>query len=307
VQQPAIVSQEGASLSQSRSVRLFLADGVPQGVVVADVGNWSGKVLSAPRGRVLDLLKRSEASRTGVYILIGPNPDRPGGSLAYIGEADDIAARMRTHLRSEHKDFFDRLIIIVSSDGNLTKAHVRYIESQLIRLTREAGSIALTNDTLPDFQRLPEADIADMDYFVAQLRLVLPILGFDPFRGPRGHAGSIPIAVNDVVFTFSTAGASAIAREADDGFIVLAGSTARRGATETFPAGYRALRDQLVADGRLVHDPTAGLYRFTSDTVFASPSAAASIVAARSASGPLEWKIRGTGQTYRDWRAATLE
>ena len=36
--------------------------------------------------------------------------------LAYIGEADDIAARMRIHLRSESKDFFDRVVFLVSSD-----------------------------------------------------------------------------------------------------------------------------------------------------------------------------------------------
>lgn len=135
-----------------------------------------------------------------------------------------------------------------------------------------------------------------MDYFVSQLQ----IPGFDPFRRP---AQALPVsgAANDVVFAFSTAGASAIARETNDGFVVLSGSTARRGATETFPAGYRALRDQLLAEGRLVDESAAGLYRFISDAVFASPSAAASIVAGRSASGPLEWKVSGTGQTYRDW------
>lgn len=83
-----------------------------------------------------------------------------------------------------------------------------------------------------------------MDYFVSQLQ----IPGFDPFRRP---AQALPVsgAANDVVFAFSTAGASAIARETNDGFVVLSGSTARRGATETFPAGYRALRDQLLAEG----------------------------------------------------------
>jgi hypothetical protein len=133
-----------------------------------------------------------------------------------------------------------------------------------------------------------------------------PILGFDPFRPPLGQAASPTGGADDVVFTFSTAVASATARETDDGFVVLAGSTARRGATETFPAGYRALRDQLIAGGRMFEEPAAGLYRFTADVAFASPSAAASIVAGRSASGPLEWKVSGTGRTYRDWRAATL-
>lgn len=123
MQQPAIVKRDEEPFAiAGRSVRLFLADGTPQGVVVADVGNWSGKVLSAPRGRVLELLKRDEASRTGAYVLIGADPDRPGGTLAYIGEADDIAARMRIHLRSEQKDFFDRPIVIVSSDATLTQS-----------------------------------------------------------------------------------------------------------------------------------------------------------------------------------------
>jgi hypothetical protein len=61
----------------------------------------------------------------------------------------------------------------------------------------------------------------------------------------------------DTAFAFSTAGATATARESD-GFVVLAGSTARRQGTETFPAGYQALRDQLVQDGRLVDGPSPG-------------------------------------------------
>ena len=69
---------------------------------------------------------------------------------------------------------------------------------------------------------------------------------------------------------------------------------------------HRVLRDQLVQDGRLVEAEEADLYRFTTDVAFARPSAAASVVAARSASGPREWKLRRTGQMYRDWRAAKL-
>jgi hypothetical protein len=49
-----------------RSVRLYLADGIPTGLVVAEIGNWNGKVLAAPRGRLGELLKRGEASRTGI-------------------------------------------------------------------------------------------------------------------------------------------------------------------------------------------------------------------------------------------------
>jgi len=289
-----------------RSLRLFLVDGTPQGIIAAEIINWTGKALCAPRARLGDLLKRPEAARTGVYILIGPDPDRPGGERAYIGEADDIANRMRIHLKAEEKDFFDRLAFVVAKDENLTKSHARYLESRLIRATLEAGSVSLANGTQPDFRNLPEADRADMEFFLGQLRLVLPILGFDLFRQPAGRVASGGRSSDEALFTFSTAGASATAREVEEGFVVLAGSTARRAGTETFPLGYRALRDQLVHDGRLVETPDPDLYRFATDLAFSSPSAAASVVAARSASGPREWKLRGTGQTYRDWRAEKL-
>lgn len=299
-----MLEQASNSSGGGRSIRLFLADGTPHGLVVAEVGNWSGKVLAAPRTRLSALVRRPEASRTGIYILVGPDPERADGLLAYIGEADDVAARLRIHLRSEAKDFFDRLAIIVSSDEALTKGHVRYLESQLIRLVREAGTVSLTNDTHPDFQRLPEADRADMNYFVSQLTVLLPVLGFDLFRRPAMARDTG--RQSEATFVFSTAGASARATETEDGFVVLAGSTARRTPSSTFPAGYEALRDQLLGQGKLVADTSPDLYRFAEDVAFSSPSAAASIVAARSASGPLEWKLAGTGQTYRDWRGTQL-
>lgn len=298
-----------SSYPSSRLLRLFLVDGVPTGLVVADVGNWNGKVLAAPRGRLGELLKRGEASRTGIYVLTGSDPERLGGTIAYIGEADDVAARLRIHLRSGDKDFFTRLAVVVSSDDNLTKAHVRFIESKLIRLARQADAASLMNGTDPDFQHLPEADRADMEFFVDQLTLVLPIVGFDLFRRSVQKTASEAASNmdDDVMFAFATAGASATARETEEGFVVLAGSTARPTPTETFPAGYLALRDQLVADGKLAGGPAPDLYTFTSDVVFSSPSAAASIVAARSASGPREWKVEGTGQMYKDWKATALE
>mgnify|MGYP001481685616 CR=1 FL=1 len=77
----------------ARNVRLFLAEGSMQGLVVATVGNWTGQRFAVPRSRIAELLHRTECSRTGTYILEGPDPDRAGGRFAYVGEADDVAAR----------------------------------------------------------------------------------------------------------------------------------------------------------------------------------------------------------------------
>ena len=147
-----------------------------------------------------------------------------------------------------------------------------------------------------------------MEFFSDQLILLLPLAGFDLFRRTTASSGPTSVfGAGDVLFTFSTAGATATGRETDDSFVVLAGSTARRSPTGTFPRGYLALREQLVADGKLVVGPTSDLYTFAADVAFSSPSAAASIVAARSASGPREWRAKETGKLYGEWRAVRLD
>ncbi|MDO8874700.1 MAG: GIY-YIG nuclease family protein [Pseudolabrys sp.] len=290
-----------------RQIKLFLVDGSPAGIIMADVVNWTGKVMSAPRARLGQLIRREEAERTGIYLLIGPDPDRINGLKVYVGEADNIRKRLRRHESDEEMDFFDRVAFVVSKDENLTKAHARFLESQIIRLTKEAGTVVLANSTEPEFSLLPEADRSDMGFFIEQLRTVLPILGFDLFRAAdRRQMLLVGADEQSPVFELNAVGVRATAREADNGFIVLAGSIARRDGTPTFPRGYQGFRDQLIADSKLIEDGEPGLYRFTKDVSCPSPTAAAAIILARSVNGPKEWLVRGTGQTYKAWRAANL-
>jgi hypothetical protein len=55
----------------------------------------------------------------------------------------------------------------------------------------------------------------------------------------------------------------------------------------------KVLRGRLVHEDKLVTAPEEGFYRFAVDVNFTSSSAAASIVGARSASGPQEWRPQG--------------
>lgn len=291
--------------SSARSVRLFLPDGNPAGLMIAEVVNWTGKVLCAPRHRLADLIERREAAKTGVYILTGPDPDRFGGTIAYVGEADSVGTRLRRHDADDAMDFFDRAAMVVSNDDNLTKAHARFLEGRLIRLAIDAANAKIMNATAPDFSRLPEADLADMASFLDQLTIVLSIIGFDILRATQG--APIQPSSNDPLFVLETTGASARARETDDAFIVLAGSTARKEISPAQQPSYRLQAEQLVKDGKLVEDANPESYRFAADVGFSSPSTAAAIVLGRSASGPREWKLVGSAQTYRDWRTERLK
>ena len=81
-------------MSDGRSIRLFLADGTPGGLLTAEIMNWTGHVVAAPRSDLASLLRRLETSRTGIYILLGDDPESFGGTLAYIGEGDEVRTRL---------------------------------------------------------------------------------------------------------------------------------------------------------------------------------------------------------------------
>lgn len=71
-----------------KQVKLFLVEGTPGGLTTAEITNWTGHLVTGPRSRLADLLVREEAKRTGVYILLGDDPEALGGLRCYIGEAD---------------------------------------------------------------------------------------------------------------------------------------------------------------------------------------------------------------------------
>ena len=72
----------------------------------------TGKVLVAPRSQLDQLSKREEVRRTGVYLLIGPDPDDPSRALAYIGEGDNVLKPLLSHNKNVAKDFWERTVVL---------------------------------------------------------------------------------------------------------------------------------------------------------------------------------------------------
>ncbi len=298
-------------MTQGRSIRLFLVDGSPNRLLTAEIMNWTGHALTGPRTRLSELVKRPECSRTGIYFLVGPDPDNTARSLVYIGESDDVAKRLKLHNQPEDKDgkdFWERVCLITSKDQNLTKAHVKYLESRLIALATASGRCGLKNGTAHDYTILPEADQADMAFFIEQIRTILPVLGFDFLR----EAAAKPAQANSIAPPSPTFelilpkyNIKAQAQEVDGDFIVLAGSKARDKWVGV-KGGYEGLFDQLVTDGVLAPTEGKGCI-FTKDHAFSSPSAAAAVVSGRSANGRISWFVEGIKTTYGEWQAQLID
>jgi hypothetical protein len=268
----------------SATIKLFLPRGDAKSLRTAEISNWTGKAIAAPRTELDELLAREELDKAGIYILTGSDP-LTNTPRAYIGEAEVIRDRLKQH---KTKEFWVSAIVFVSKDENLTKAHVRYLES---RLLAEAGQI--DRFTLEQNQaggsRLPESDREDMEVFLSRIRQLLPVLGSDlliPVAQPAAKPQS-----GGLLFC-RRKGAEGRGHRTPDGFVVLKGSTAvlqERESAKSWPATI-ATRKQLIADGTLIKKD--GFYEFTRDVQFSSPSAAAAAIEGGSANGLIEWKTK---------------
>lgn len=269
----------------SATIKLFLPHGDAKRLRVGEVSNWTGKALAAPRTELDDLVAREELESAGVYFLLGTNPDT-GNPQAYIGEAEVIRDRLKQH-KAKALEFWTSIIVFVSKDENLTKAHVRFLENRLWQESKIAGRYELENINGSN-PKLPESDREDMEVYLSRIRQVLPVLGSDllsPISGSTRPTKSQPNLICKIK------NAIAHGRRTEEGFVVFKDSTAvltLRPSAESQHPFVVALRKKLVQDGTLIEKD--GLYAFTQDAEFSSPSAAAAVIHGGGANGLTAWR-----------------
>lgn len=294
---------------KGRSLELFFIDGKPDGMLTAVVPfQWTGHVLMTSRNQISEALKRKETKRTGVYILLGENDDGP---LAYIGEGEDISDRIKSH--AQNKDWWTSAVLITSSDNDLNKAHVKYLESRLVETARDVNKIALENGNTPPCPSLTESAEANMEGFLENVLLVLPALRIDCFiKSTRPQLQSAPSTGDSddvLIFELKTPKhkIEATAKLEGGEFVVQKGSKTRTHwvGDNSKKSSYGKLFAELVQQGVLVEE---GDFRvFAENYAFSSTSAAGAVINGRSTAGPIKWKLKGTNKTYKQWEAEKLE
>lgn len=157
-------------MSFGRSIRIYLADGTPSGIRHVEIANWSGQAIYCPRSRFAELAKWDEAKRPGVYFLF-ERQNLDADNRVYIGESENVIKRLSEHDRN--KDFWNELVIFTSKDENLTKSHIKYLESRLVGLALSAARYQIENANSPTESTLPRADRDAMEEFIHNLKLYL--------------------------------------------------------------------------------------------------------------------------------------
>lgn len=288
-----------------RKVTIYLADGTPSGIRHVEIANWSGQAIACPRSRLSELKEWSEAQRPGVYFLLEKQTAETG-DRAYIGESENVVKRLSQ--QDKNQDFWNEVILFTSKDENLTKAHIKYLESRVTSIGLEADRYKIENGNSPTESALPRADRDAMEEFIHNLRLVMGTLGhriLEPVKVTIKANEEEPRkpTLTQIEFSMSVKGLVAKGQQTDDGFVLLKDSQASGIASKSMPGKTTSIRDKWITEGILT--PEGKNYRLTKDSVLSSSSYAAIIVAGTSRSGPQSW-LDKDGKTLKEIEESLL-
>ena len=268
------------------TIKIFLVNGTPNGLRTAELSNWSGKAVAAPRTELNELLKRSELNSPGVYFLTGNDPESDERAI-YIGEAENVSSRLKNHVS---KEFWTNVAVIVTKDDNLTKAHIRYLEGVLIKTASDNNAAKVMN-SVGSGASLPESDEAEMEVFLKHALQLLSVIGVKEFDKTLES----PTKKSDIL-TFKIKGIVATGKRTSNGFVVFKGSQAIL-AHRPSAKWSRRKREELQEKGIL--EAHGDHLVFSVDSEFGSPSTAASMVSGGATSGRVAWKNE-KGQSLKE-------
>ena len=286
--------------STPKTIQIFLPGGDPRGIRVADITTRIVQVIEVPRSLLSDFLKMSESSQVALYLLFGEAEDGSEQKV-YIGQTGDLPARLVKH--NKEKEFWQRALVLISRTNSLTQTHALFLEWHCLQAARKAGRYADENGNDGSRPHTPAPLEADCLEIFETGRVLLATLGFPIFEPV---AKSVATSKEDEVFYCRASGANGRGLYTQEGFVVLKGSTARKGNVPSIiGTPTERFRIKLIESGVLKAKGDELL--FAKDHLFGSPSMAAIALTGRTANGWIEWKTKD-GQTLDALkRQATME
>ncbi|WP_336732902.1 GIY-YIG nuclease family protein [Chryseobacterium sp. VD8] len=269
-----------------KTIKIFLIDGEPNGRLTCELSNWTGKAFRIPRNKIKISADRSELENTGIYILFGKSTDN-NKDLAYIGEGEEIYKRITQHISG--KDFWNEVIVFISKDDNLNKAHIKYLENRLYETAKKVNRYDLVNSNIPTKPSISESDRAEMEEFTENIKLLTNTLGYKIFEELIHENQTFEEQEKNTFYIRATRGANAKGQITNEGFVVLKGSEIADTVTTSLNQSIINFRQRLIDEQKIIN--THNKLDFTEDYLFSSPSTAAAIVMGRSANGLTEWKL----------------
>lgn len=271
-----------------KKIELFLVNGNPDSLIIAELSNWNGRAIKIPRIEV-QASKREELNRAGVYFLFGKD-DETDKDFVYIGESENIKIRLVQHMAEYNANiesfYWTTAVVFIGND--LNKALIRYLENNLVNTALVCKRYkVLTKNTYKNTV-MKESDKAIMEEFAADIKIIINALGYKVLER---YADNTKTKANEDKKLYINIGeARAIGMATAEGFVVLKDSTIAKNTKAKFLS--KVILD--LRSGDKVKD-----YKTLENILFTSSSAAADFVSGYHVSGPATWKNKD-GKLLKD-------
>src|SRR4051794_31543554 len=108
--------------TRPKTIQIFLPDGDPRGLRVAEITTRIVQVIEVPRSVLDSLLRMPESQQVALYFLFGESEDHLE-QMVYIGQTGDLRARLVKH--NQEKEFWQRALVVISRTDSLTQTHTQ--------------------------------------------------------------------------------------------------------------------------------------------------------------------------------------
>ncbi len=257
-----------------KTVITNLIDGDPKGTQYAIIDDKLCQMFVIPRSNLSYLNKQEKLQKPAFYILIGE--DELTKPQAYIGETENFKERVKDH--DNKKSFWQKALVFVSKDADMTKADVQYLEYKAVSEAQKADRFTLAeNKQTPKAPNLPEYQKDAMDEFFEDIRFLASFIGCNIFE--------ITQPKEEHLFYAKNRGCDAKGFYSAAGFTILKGSSSANRTTPSFV--WKEKRQKLIHEYTSVINGTLVM---NSDKTFSSPSTAADFCLGRSCNGWTIWQ-----------------
>lgn len=196
-----------------KTVTTYLINGDPKGTQYAFISNKICQMFVVPRSNLAYLNTQEKLQKPAFYILLGE--DEATKPQAYIGETENFRERVKDH--DSKKSFWQKALIFVSKDADMTKADVQYLEHKAIAEAKKANAFVLSdNKQTPKAPNLPEYQQDSMDEFFEDVKFLASFIGCNIFEVSQPKV--------EHIFYTRGRGCDAKGLYSSNGFTVLKGS-----------------------------------------------------------------------------------
>jgi len=184
-----------ASMDYLPNLTIEFLEDAADGLRLVSHSNWAVECLVSSRVALPTSLGLEQSLKRldvpGVYLLLG-SPESVGGEtpkrevLLYVGQADSVADRLPSHLKSEEKKWWGTAVVLRRTDKNpLNLSLCKFLESRLCALALKAEMCRVANGNAPQLPSMSASERKDGEDFLQKALVILSALGLNLFQPPR--------------------------------------------------------------------------------------------------------------------------